>query len=112
MRQQQLSEICVTMVVRTYGIPMADETDTPYTMPSDIERIVEVNGSPVYAVRTALALDEDTAPRRFEQWLVEWTKSMEIADGRHDGGTDGRNFLCRCQMFGRKVFRKLIQFKP
>lgn len=113
MKPELLTETCIKMIVRTYGYPMAGEPDRRgMPAPGDVERIIEVNGTRVYAVKTSMATADDTMPRQFEEWLIELTRSMEIPDGRHNGRTDRRNFLRRLQMIGRKVFRKFIQFKP
>ena len=112
MKQKLLSEVHVTMTVRAYGIPMTNRTGKCYTMPGYIERIVEVNGLPVYTIRTATELDEDSTPRRFELWLIELTRSMEIPQYRHYGRTYRSNLFRRCKLIRRKVFRKFIQFKP
>ncbi len=107
------TETCVKMIVRIYDFPAADGPGPRPTMsPGEVERIIEVNGTQVYAMRTSLALDEDTMPRQFEKWLIELTRSMEIPDCRHDSRTNRCYFLRCVQMIGRKVFRKFIQFKP
>lgn len=112
MKQNLLSEVHVTMTVRAYGIPMTNSSGKCYTMPGDIERIITVNGLPVYAIRTATELDEDSTPRRFELWLIELTRSMEIPQCRQNGGPNRNNLLRRFKLIGRKVGRKFIQFKP
>lgn len=104
------TETCVKMIVRIYDFPGADGPGPRPTMsPGEVERIIEVNGTPVYAMRTSLALDEDTMPRQFEKWLIELTQSMEIPDCRHNSRTNRRNFLQHIQAIWYEVFRKFIQ---
>lgn len=112
MKQKLLSETHVIMTVRIYGYSAMAQSGKHYTFPGDIERIIEVNGTPVYSIRTARELDENSMPRRFEQWLIPLTQSMEIADSRDNSRPNRRYFFRCCEIIRRKVFRKFIQFKP
>lgn len=110
MKQKPSTETCVKMIVRIYDFPATDGPGPRPTMsPGEVERIIEVNGTQVYAMRTTLPFDEDTMPRQFEKWLIDHTRSMEIPEGRHDDCTNQCGFLRGIYMAWLKVFRILFQ---